>query len=56
MTATSFDTRTAPDAGGGFVGDYTGPDHNGTRFPPAWVGANNGKLTNRTDVFPRRAG
>ena len=48
--------RTAPDALGYFVGDYTGLDHAGTTFHPTWVGANNGNLANRTDVFHRTAG
>jgi hypothetical protein len=55
-TTTSFDMRTAPDAFGYFVGDYTGLDHFGTTFHPAWVGANDGNLANRTDVFHRTAG
>jgi hypothetical protein len=48
--------RTAPDALGYFVGDYTGLDHFGTTFHPAWVTANDGNLANRTDVFHRTAG
>ena len=56
VTTTSFDMRTAPDALGYFVGDYTGLDHNGTTFHPAWVGANDGNTANRTDVFHRAAG
>ena len=56
ITTASFDMRTAPDALGYFVGDYTGLDHFGTTFHPAWVGANDGDLTNRTDVFHRAAG
>jgi hypothetical protein len=56
VTPTSFDMRTAPDALGYFVGDYTGLDHFGTTFHPTWVGANNGNTTNRTDVFHRTAG
>ena len=48
--------RTAPNAGGYFVGDYTGLDHVGTVFRPAWVAANDGNLVNPTDVFARRAG
>ena len=56
LTTTSFDMRTAPDALGYFVGDYTGLDHFGTTFHPAWVAANDGNLTNRTDVFHRTAG
>jgi hypothetical protein len=56
VTPASFDMRTAPDAGGYFVGDYSGLDHGGTTFHPTWVGANDGNLTNRTDVFHRAAG
>jgi hypothetical protein len=55
LTPASFDMRTAPDALGYFVGDYTGLDHAGTVFHPAWVAANDGNLVNRTDVFHRRA-
>ena len=56
VTSTSFDMRTAPDALGYFVGDYSGLDHFGTTFHPTWVGANDGNLDNRTDVFHRTAG
>jgi hypothetical protein len=56
ITPESFDMRTAPDALGYFVGDYTGLDHFGSTFHPAWVGANDGDLLNRTDVFHRTAG
>lgn len=56
MTAASFDMRTAPDALGYFVGDYTGLAHFGSlAFHAGWVGANDGILANRTDVFHRRA-
>jgi hypothetical protein len=55
LTPASFDMRTAPDAGGYFVGDYTGLAHVGTVFHPAWVAANSGNLVNRTDVFHRTA-
>ena len=55
LTAASFDMRTAPDALGYFVGDYSGLDHVGSVFHPAWVAANDGNLANRTDVFHRRA-
>jgi hypothetical protein len=55
LTATSFDMRIAPDAGGYFVGDYAGLDHVGTVFHPTWVGANDGNLANRTDVLHRAA-
>ena len=55
LTERSVDMRTAPDALGYFVGDYTGLAHVGTAFHPAWVAANDGNLANRTDVFHRRA-
>ena len=55
LTTVSFDMRTAPDALGYFVGDYTGLDHVGSAFHPAWVAANDGNLANRTDVFHRGA-
>ena len=48
--------RTAPDALGYFVGDYIGLDHFGSTIHPAWVGAHDGDLLNRTDVFHRTAG
>jgi hypothetical protein len=47
----SFDMRTAPNAGGFFVGDYEGLDAIGTTFVPFFVSANSGDLANRTDVF-----
>ncbi len=47
--------RSAPNAGGYFVGDYTGLDHHGTTFWAAWVGANDGNAANPTDVLVRRA-
>ena len=50
LTPQSFDMRTAPDAGGFFVGDYEGLTNTGN-FLPVFVTANNGNLTNRTDVF-----
>jgi hypothetical protein len=56
LTPASFDMRTAPDALGYFVGDYTGLDHVGSVFHPAWVAANDGNTANRTDVFHRSAG
>jgi hypothetical protein len=56
LTTDPFDMRTAPDALGYFVGDYTGLDHFGTTFHPAWVEANDGNLANRTDVFHRTTG
>jgi hypothetical protein len=55
LTTASFDVRTAPDALGYFVGDYTGLDHVGTTFHPTWVGASNSNAANRTDVLHRTA-
>lgn len=55
LTPTSFDMRTAPNARGYFVGDYTGLAHAGAAFHTAWVGANDGNPANRTDVFHRGA-
>jgi hypothetical protein len=55
LTPASFDMRTAPYALGYFVGDYTGLSHFGSRFDSLWVGANDGNLSNRTDVFHRSA-
>ena len=55
VTTASFDMRTAPDALGYFVGDYTGLSHFNGRFDSLWVGANTGNLANRTDAFHRSA-
>ena len=55
LTPSSFDMRTAPYALGYFVGDYTGLAHIGGIFHAGWVGANDGNLGNRTDVFHRAA-
>ncbi len=46
-----FDMRTAPSAGGFFVGDYQGLNHAGATFIPFFVKTNSGDLANRTDVF-----
>jgi hypothetical protein len=46
-----FDMRTAPSAGGFFVGDYQGLNHAGEKFIPFFVKTNSGDLANRTDVF-----
>jgi BNR/Asp-box repeat len=51
LTPRSFDMRTAPDAGGFFVGDYEGLTSVPRPFLPVFVAANSGNLTNRTDVF-----
>jgi hypothetical protein len=55
VTPTSFDMRTAPDAGGFFTGDCQGPDSRGNVFVPFFVQANSGNLANRTDVFASTA-
>jgi hypothetical protein len=49
-----FDMKTAPQAGGFFVGDYEGLAAAGTTFLPFFVAANSGNLANRTDVFASR--
>jgi hypothetical protein len=46
-----FDLKTAPNAGGFFLGDYQGLSHIGTTFEPFFVMANSGNAANRTDVF-----
>ena len=55
ITPTSFDMRTAPDAGGFFTGDYMGLDSRGNIFVPFFVQANSGNLANRTDAFSTTA-
>jgi hypothetical protein len=47
----SFDMKTAPVAGGFFVGDYEGLDTRGASFVPFFVATNSGNTSNRTDVF-----
>jgi hypothetical protein len=49
--AGSFDMLTAPNARGFFVGDYEGLAASGSGFVAAYVKANDGDTTNRTDVF-----
>jgi hypothetical protein len=46
-----YDMRTAPYAGGYFVGDYEGLDSVGNVFESLFVQTNAGAPTNRTDVF-----
>jgi hypothetical protein len=46
-----FDMRTAPNAGGFFLGDYEGLSHAGAKFLPFFVMTNSGILANPTDVF-----
>jgi hypothetical protein len=55
ITPASFDMRTAPDAGGFFVGDYEGLSSIGNAFVPFFVQANSGNLANRTDAFSTTA-
>jgi hypothetical protein len=49
--AGSFDLKTAPNAGGFFLGDYQALGVTGTTFQPFFVAANSGNTSNRTDVF-----
>jgi hypothetical protein len=51
LTRRAFDMRTAPDAGGFFVGDYQGLTSIPRTFLPVFVTANSGNMMNRTDVF-----
>ncbi len=51
LTRRPFDMRTAPDAGGFFVGDYEGLATAGRLFHNVFVTARDGNLNNRTDVF-----
>jgi hypothetical protein len=51
VTPSSFDMRTAPVAGGFFVGDYEGLTSANQVFYPVFVQANTGNPANRTDVF-----
>jgi hypothetical protein len=46
-----FDMETAPDAAGLFVGDYEGLARAGNSFVALFGMANDGNLTNRTDIF-----
>ena len=47
--------KTAPFAGGFFVGDYEGLATIGSTFVPLFVQANTGNTANRTDVFETTA-
>ena len=51
LTRQSFDMRTAPDAGGFFIGDYVGLNSVRRPFTTAFAVAHSGSLANRTDVF-----
>jgi hypothetical protein len=46
-----FDLKTAPNAGGFFLGDYQALGVIGTTFQPFFVTANSGNTANPTDVF-----
>ncbi|MFC3107037.1 sialidase family protein [Undibacterium arcticum] len=46
-----FDMKTAPNAGGFFIGDYAGLETIQTKFVPFFVRTNSGNTSNRTDVF-----
>jgi hypothetical protein len=46
-----FDMKTAPVAGGFFVGDYQGLTSRGSGFLPFFVMTNSGNFNRRTDVF-----
>jgi hypothetical protein len=46
-----FDMETAPNANGLFVGDYEGLARAGNSFVALFAMANDGNLTNRTDIF-----
>jgi hypothetical protein len=50
-----FDMKTAPFAGGFFVGDYEGLATIASNFIPLFVQANTGNTANRTDVFETTA-
>jgi hypothetical protein len=49
--AGSFDMKTAPAAGGFFIGDYEGLDATDASFLPFFIQTNSGNTVNRTDVF-----
>jgi hypothetical protein len=51
VTPNSFDTATAPNARGFFLGDYEGLANNGSAFKSFFVQTNSGNTANRTDVF-----
>lgn len=54
LTGSSFDLLTAPDAGGYFLGDYTGLASAGETFLSVFAVANSGDTSNRTDIVLRR--
>jgi hypothetical protein len=51
LTPRAFDMRTAPDAGGFFVGDYEGLTATPRVFTSVFGAANTGNVANRTDIF-----
>ena len=55
-TSGPFDMTQAPDAGGYFVGDYTGLTSSGTIFDPYFVMAKPIAATGQTDSFANTAG
>jgi hypothetical protein len=50
-----FDMRTAPDAGGYFLGDYEGLGTAGSTFYPFFAATNSGNLNNRSDILATSA-
>jgi hypothetical protein len=56
ITPHSFDMRSAPVAGGYFVGDYEGLASVNRPFKPLFVQANDGSAANPTDVFSTTGG
>jgi hypothetical protein len=55
-TTGSFDYTTAPDAGGYFLGDYTGLTASGTTFDPFFMMAKPIATKGATDPFANQAG
>ena len=53
LTRRAFDMRSAPFAGGFFVGDYEGLTSVPRPFVPVFVTANDGNTANPTDAFSR---
>ena len=56
VTARTFDMRSAPFAGGFFVGDYEGLDSAGRTFKPVFGVANTGNQANPTDMLATTVG
>ena len=54
LTRRAFDMRSAPFAGGFFVGDYEGLTSVPRPFVPVFVTANDGNTANPTDAFSRQ--